>query len=163
MRPSIPMSPTCVLLGIPPRAMTAQFSNSNGGIVRNCFSVHGRSRTTKPLPRSHRLSSSRNPANIPQPLRHHTASRRRDIDPDPLPVQVLRRHQRRPAPAKRIQNNVVLIRRRLDDPLKQRERLLCRIAEPLACLGIEWRNIVPNVLQRATGHFVEITLVLRHP
>src|SRR5450759_2950460 len=27
-----PMSPTCTLLGMPPRAMTAQFSNSNGGI-----------------------------------------------------------------------------------------------------------------------------------
>ena len=33
MRPSTPMSPTCTLFGMPPRAMTAQFSNSNGGMV----------------------------------------------------------------------------------------------------------------------------------
>ena len=30
-----PPTPTCTLLGIPPSAMTAQFSNSNGGISRN--------------------------------------------------------------------------------------------------------------------------------
>jgi hypothetical protein len=29
MRPSTSMSPTCTLFGMPPRAMTAQFSNSN--------------------------------------------------------------------------------------------------------------------------------------
>jgi len=29
-----PMSPTCTLFGMPPRAMTTQFSNSNGGIGR---------------------------------------------------------------------------------------------------------------------------------
>ena len=34
MRPSTPMSPTCTLFGMPPRAMTAQFSNSNGGMGR---------------------------------------------------------------------------------------------------------------------------------
>jgi hypothetical protein len=31
MRPSIPLSPTCALFFLPPSAMTAQFSNSNGG------------------------------------------------------------------------------------------------------------------------------------
>src|ERR1019366_10163394 len=35
IRPSTPMSPTCTLLGMPPRAMTAQFSNSNGGMTRS--------------------------------------------------------------------------------------------------------------------------------
>src|ERR1035441_5514719 len=45
-----PMSPTCTLLGMPPRAMTAQFSNSNGGMTRSFSTVHGRSRTTKPRP-----------------------------------------------------------------------------------------------------------------
>ncbi len=46
MRPSSPMSPTCTLLGIPPSAITAQFSNSNGGNARSFSIVHGRSRTT---------------------------------------------------------------------------------------------------------------------
>ena len=50
MRPSTPMSPTCTLFGMPPRAMTAQFSNSNGGMTRSFSTVHGRSRTTKPRP-----------------------------------------------------------------------------------------------------------------
>ena len=49
-RSSTPMSPTCTLLGMPPRAMTAQFSNSNGGMTRSFSTVHGRSRTTKPRP-----------------------------------------------------------------------------------------------------------------
>ena len=53
------MSPTCALLGIPPRALTAQFSNSKGGIFRSCFSVHGRFRTTKPWPVRQSFSSSR--------------------------------------------------------------------------------------------------------
>jgi len=33
-----------------PRAMTAQFSNSNGGMTRSFSTVHGRSWTTKPRP-----------------------------------------------------------------------------------------------------------------
>src|ERR1039458_1674983 len=45
-----PMSPTCTLFGMPPRTMTAQFSNSNGGMTRSFSTVHGRSRTTKPRP-----------------------------------------------------------------------------------------------------------------
>jgi hypothetical protein len=49
-RPSTPMSPTCTLFGMPPRAMTAQFSNSNGRMTRSFSTVHGRSRTTKPRP-----------------------------------------------------------------------------------------------------------------
>src|SRR5713226_9354504 len=51
--PSMPISPTWVLLGIPPRAMTAQFSNSNGGILRSFASDHGKSRTTNPRPARH--------------------------------------------------------------------------------------------------------------
>ena len=34
MRLSTPMSPRCIWFGLPPRAMTAQFLNSNGGIGR---------------------------------------------------------------------------------------------------------------------------------
>src|ERR1017187_7467068 len=41
---------TRVAFGMPPRAMTAQFSNSNGGMTRSFSTVHGRSRTTKPRP-----------------------------------------------------------------------------------------------------------------
>jgi hypothetical protein len=55
------MSPTWTLLGMPPRAMTAQFSNSKGGMARNFSSVHGRSRTTKPRPIFQRSLSSGSP------------------------------------------------------------------------------------------------------
>src|ERR1017187_10060270 len=48
-----PMSPTCTLFRMPPRAMTAQFSNSNGGMTRSFSTVHGRSRTTKRRPACH--------------------------------------------------------------------------------------------------------------
>src|SRR5437763_494139 len=58
MRPSMPRSPTCVLFGMPPRATTAQFSNSNGGYLRNSASVFGKSRTMKPRPMPHSFSSS---------------------------------------------------------------------------------------------------------
>ena len=37
--PSMPMSPTCVLLGMLPRATTARFSNSKGGIAGEFSSV----------------------------------------------------------------------------------------------------------------------------
>src|SRR5207248_9312048 len=57
MRPSMPMSPTCALFGIPPRATTAQFSNPNGGYLRSSSSVFGKSRTTirDRLPKAFRL------------------------------------------------------------------------------------------------------------
>ena len=49
IRPSSPMSPTCTLFGIPPSAITAQFSNSKCGNALSFSIVHGRSRTTKAL------------------------------------------------------------------------------------------------------------------
>ena len=87
MRPSMPMSPTCALLGMPPRAMTAQFSNSNGGMSRSCF--------FRPRQIAHHEASCRvarvfifaQLAHIAQPLRHHAAGGRGDIDSDPLTVR----------------------------------------------------------------------------
>ena len=45
-------------IGLEPMAMTAQFSNSNGGIARSFSSVQGRSCTTKPRPARQSVSSS---------------------------------------------------------------------------------------------------------
>ena len=57
-RPSMPKSPTLTLFGMPPSAITAQFSNSNGGSLRSRSGVHGRSRTTNARrPACHRVSS----------------------------------------------------------------------------------------------------------
>jgi len=74
---------------MPPSAMTAQFSNSNGGMVRSCFqSTAGRG------PQSlFRAASSFvlfHAADIPQPLRHYTAGGGRDVDADPLAIELLR-------------------------------------------------------------------------
>jgi hypothetical protein len=55
------MSPTCVLFGMPPSAMTAQFSNSNGGIFRSFCVDQGKSRITKPGPNFQGLSLSARP------------------------------------------------------------------------------------------------------
>jgi hypothetical protein len=44
------------MLGMPPRAMTPQFSNSNGGMTRSFSTIHGRSRTTKPRPARQSIS-----------------------------------------------------------------------------------------------------------
>jgi len=41
-------------------------------------------------------------AHIAQPLGHHTAGGGRDVDADPLAIEVLRRNERRPATAESI-------------------------------------------------------------
>jgi endonuclease/exonuclease/phosphatase family metal-dependent hydrolase len=55
----------------------------------------------------------------------------RDVDSDPLPLMLLRRMHRRPATAERIEDHglVAFVRAHLDDSLKERQRLLCRITE----------------------------------
>ena len=99
MRPSIPMSPTLVLLGTPPSAITAQFSNSNGGIFRSLSSVQGKPRTMKPRPAFQSVSSSRRRQTSPQPLGHNAAGGRRYVNADPLAALVFCGHERRPATA----------------------------------------------------------------
>src|SRR5665213_2533655 len=113
MRPSTPMSPTCTLFGMPPRAMRAQFSNSNGGMARNFSSLHGKSRTTKPRPafQSGSLSGSA------QTFCHDAAGGGRNINANPLAFQILRGDERRAATAERIQHDVVWITAALDNTL----------------------------------------------
>jgi hypothetical protein len=61
---------TRVAFGMPPRAMTAQFSNSNGGMARNFSSLHGKSRTTKPRPVCARAVRFPAGANVAQAFGH---------------------------------------------------------------------------------------------
>ena len=53
----------------------------------------------------------------------------RDVDADPSAIQLLRGRDGGSAAAERVQHDVAFVAARADDPLKQRFRLLRRIAE----------------------------------
>ena len=86
-----PMSPTCTLFGMTPRAMTAQFSNSNGGMTRSFSTVHGRSRTTKPRPARASGSLSGNA----QTWRRRLAMTRQAVGEISMPIMVCEFSKRR--------------------------------------------------------------------
>jgi hypothetical protein len=52
-----------------------------------------------------------------------------DVDPDPLPSELLRRIDRGSAAAERVEHHVAGIGRSGDDAFEQRARLLGRVAE----------------------------------
>ncbi len=56
---------------------------------------------------------------IPEPQQHQFSGLRRDVNPNPLPVKVLRRYARRRAAAERVQNHVALVGTRGDDPFRK--------------------------------------------
>src|SRR5436190_17844825 len=132
MRPSMPMSPTCALFGIPPRATTAQFSNPNGGYLRSSSSVFGKSRTTNPRPIAQSFSSSLSP----QSFFSRVATTRQAVGEKSIPTHCrfnfLRCDQRRSATAKSIEHNVVFVAACFDDSFQQHERLLRRVSQILA-------------------------------
>ena len=143
MCPSIPMSPTLALLGMPPKAMTAQFSNSNGGRSRNCFSVQGRSRTTKPR---HCAA----PAHLPGCGRHLAGSclamtragGGRDVDADPLAFHILGGDQRPCRSRRRRPARCHWVRKRFRGCGEEACRLLRGISEAL--IALDGIDVVPN-------------------
>src|SRR5436309_1525061 len=68
----------------------------------------------------------------------------RDVDADPLSIQLLGRVNSRAASAKRIEHHIAGIARCADDALKQRLRFLCWIAETFLRLRINRENICPD-------------------
>ena len=104
----MPMSPTWVLFGIPPSAMTAQFSNSNGGILRSLLFgprqiAHDEAFAVPPV-----VLIFAQFADIAQPLRHDAAGGRGNVDSNPLATEVLRSNKSGPATAEGIEHDVVL-------------------------------------------------------
>jgi hypothetical protein len=83
----------------------------------------------------------------------------RDVDPDPVPVELLRRMHRRPAPAERIEDDIAGLTRRFHNAFEKVERLLRRIAQTFFGLRIDRRNIVPHIHKRNAGHLVQVALV----
>ncbi len=88
----------------------------------------------------------------------------RDVDPDPLALQLLRRMHRRPATAERIEDHVAFVAAGRDDAFKQRDRLLRRIAETLLVLAELIGGMSSHrSLSGSPWQFVEVSLALRHP
>jgi hypothetical protein len=90
-------------------------------------------RTTKPRPIFQSSFILRQPHTSPQALGHDAAGGGRNINADPLPLELLRRYQRRAATAEGVQHDVVLVAARLDDAFEERQRLLRRIAKGFLC------------------------------
>jgi hypothetical protein len=65
--------------------MTAQFSNSNGGMTRSFFTVHGRSRTTKPRPARQSIRFPAD-ANVAQAFGHDTQAWTKYQGPSPARI-----------------------------------------------------------------------------
>ena len=82
----------------------------------------------------------------------------RDVDADPCPPQFLRRMNRRPTPAKRIEHEIAFIRRYLNDAFKERKRLLGRIAEAFSSGISHSIDIGPHRPNLLPFFFVEIHL-----
>ena len=145
MRPSMPMSPTCALLGMPPRAMTAQFSNSNGGMLAQLAlrSTAGRGRRSRA--RSARASRPRGRSHT---SRSRLAMTRQAVGEMSMPIhwrpRFCGRDQRRAAAAEGVEDDVVRVAAGLDDALKQRQRLLRRIAERSRGLRVDRVDVVPD-------------------
>lgn len=93
-----------------------------------------------------------------QSLSHHPASRRRDVDSDPIPAQVLGGDQCRTAPAEGVQHDALRVAADLDDPLEQRHGLLRRVAHRFLRLGIDGREVIPDALQGDSFRVVQVSL-----
>src|SRR5260370_12069700 len=83
-------------------------------------------------------------AHITQPLRHNPAGCRRDVNSNPLALQILRRNKGRTATTESIEHDVVLVAARVNDSFKQWKWFLCRIAHILFCLCVDWVDLVPH-------------------
>ena len=88
--------------------MTAQFSNSNGGIARSALPSTADHARRSPAVHAIVLVLL-HLANVAQPLRHDAAGRRGNVDADPLTFKILRRNKRRAAAAERVEHDVVLV------------------------------------------------------
>ena len=70
-----------------------------------------------------------------------------NINPNPLPSKLLRRVNGGSTAAEGVQDYITFIAARLDDPFKERKRFLCGITKTFLCLGINRRDICPDILQ----------------
>src|SRR5436190_17562067 len=74
-----------------------------------------------------------------------------DVDPNPLPAELLRGVNGRAASAERVEDHIAGIGRALNDPLKQCLWFLRRIAESFLRLRVDWRNVSNNILHESAN------------
>ena len=96
-------------------------------------------------------------------LLHQPHGQMRDVDADPAAVEVLRGDYRSAAAAERIEHQIALVRRRLDNSLEQRERLLRLEARRFGGLLVERRDVVPEIRERLPRVGVQVALDVGHP
>ena len=159
IRPSMPMSPTCALFGMPPRAMTAQFSNSNGGMLAQLLLRPRQIAHDEAAADCARASSS---SCRPHTSRSRFAMTRQAVGEISMPI-----HWRlsfsaatsavpQPQKASSTMSFSLLLAR--DDAIQKGERFLRRITKPFLRLRIDRRNIVPHRVDGPPFLFVKIAL-----
>ena len=94
--------------------MTAQFSNSKGGIVAELLLGPGQVADDEAVSVQPIVLVLAQLAHIAQPLGHHPAGGGRDVDADPLATEILGGDQGGAAAAKGIENDVVRVALRVD-------------------------------------------------
>ena len=100
---------------------------------------------------------------VAHPALDKLSSLLRDVDTDPVTLQVLSCDAGRRAAAKGVKHDVSGVRTGGDDPAEQGKRLLRRVADALFGARVDWRDIGPKVGDSLTWHFVKEALQLRHP
>src|SRR5437762_10571277 len=81
----------------------------------------------------------------------------RNVDSDPAPIQLMRGGNGRAAAAEGIKDNIPLVTASFDNPLQQSFGFLRRVSQTFLGLGINWRNVFPQVLNFVAWLLVEIT------
>lgn len=96
---------------------------------------------------------------VDQPSFNQADGKVRNVDADPLAIELLHRMNCGPAAAEGIKDNIAFVGRRGDSPLKKRQRLLSWIAKTFLSLRIDRRDVCPDVAHDATArHFVQVSL-----
>jgi hypothetical protein len=96
--------------------------------------------------------------NVAEALGHDAAGGGRDVDADPLAVEVLRGDQGGTATAKGVEDDVVGVAARTDDALEKGEGFLSGVAEPLRAGVGDAGNVDPYLLQALARHLIKIFL-----
>jgi hypothetical protein len=86
---------------------------------------------------------------IVEPLLDQADGQVCDVDPDPVPLELLGRCDGRSAAAKRIEDEIAFVRAGQDDPFEQSFRLLRGIAETFWTTPTDQPDISPSLASRS--------------
>src|SRR5216683_1062162 len=80
----------------------------------------------------------------------------RDVNANPFAFQSLCDCDSSPTTTERVENSLSLVSHRLNDAFKKCLRLLCRVAQTLLRLGVDWWNVIPQIVNGVACQFIEI-------